>query len=153
VLSGTLEVLVPAQQGRIYFADHPRDVYDLLELLIGLEHRQHRLRDPQGLSLAQRVAREAGVVLSGARGDAEVYPARPRPRPLFSVGQAVHFFGLSSSYRIEGIGLYEDYRRVGQTTWAYYYAGAVGAGRPILETQTTTTQPQSGQDAKKGPAD
>ncbi|QKG59160.1 hypothetical protein GKZ68_20995 (plasmid) [Hymenobacter sp. BRD128] len=136
VLTGAYEVYVPAQLGRLYFADHPGQVLELLEALVGLEYGRHRQRDPQGRALASRVAREPGLLLRGARGEAEIYACRARARPLFQVGDWVHFFNLSTAYQIVGIGLYEDPRRLGGTTWAYYYAGAAGAGRPITEAQT-----------------
>lgn len=137
VLTGAYEIYVPAQQGRLYFADHPRHVLELLEALVGLEYGRHRQRDPQGQALAGWVAREPGLLLKGTRGEAEVYPGRPRAQPLFQVGDWVHFFGLSTASQIVGIGLYEDPRRLEGTLWAYYYAGASGAGRPIAEAQTT----------------
>ena len=136
VLTGAYEIYVPTQQGRIYFADQPRHVLELLETLIGLDYRAHRQRDPHGSSLAQRVAGQAPV-LQGRTGEAEVSVGRQRPQPRYRVQEWVHFFNLSTAYRIVGIGLYEDCRQVGATTWAYFYAGAAGAGRPIAEHQTT----------------
>jgi hypothetical protein len=135
VLAGAYEIYVPHQQGRIYFADQPRHVLELLEVLIDLDYRVHRQRDPHGNDLAQRVA-EREQVLQGRYGEAEVRVGQHRPPPLYRVGQQVHFFGLSTSYQVVGIGLYEDYRQMGATTWAYFYAGAAGAGRPISEQQT-----------------
>lgn len=137
--SGALEVLLPGEGDRIYFADTPEQAIALVGAAIGVQNQ-----DEEVAYLTRALARGPvselrwrGYTRPGSIGQlAYINTAQERPAPLFASGAPVRFyFGITPNV-VNGVALYKDRLNYGKTQWYYSYEGAGRYAQPYGEAHT-----------------
>lgn len=137
--SGALEVLLPGEGDRIYFADTPQQAIALIAAAIGVQDQE---REVAYLTRALERGPVQQMRWRGYTGPnsvgqlAYVSTAQERPEPRFAIGAAVRFYGGSKPDTVSGIALYKDRRNYGKTQWHYSYEGAGRYAQPYGEAHT-----------------
>lgn len=137
--SGALEVLLPGEGDRIYFAENARQAIALVAAAIGVQ-------DPAAEVAYLTRALERGPVselrwrgytVPGSIGQlAYISTAQERPAPRFAVGDAVRFHNGTKPNTVSGVALYKDRLNYGRTQWHYAHEGAGRYAQPYAEAHT-----------------
>ena len=137
--SGVLEVLLPGEGERIYFAQTPEQAIALVAAAIGVKDQAEEVAYLKRALERGRVdeLRWRGYTVPSAIGQlAYVSTAQERPAPLFAIGTPVRFYNGSTDKIISGVALYKDRLNYGKTEWRYTYEGAGRYDQPYAESFT-----------------
>jgi hypothetical protein len=138
--SGALEVLLPGEGDRIYFAETPQQVIALLAATIGLADEERELGYLNSLLASGRKLDEVrwrGYTGPGSIGQlAYVSTTQARPAPRFAIGAPVRFYSGTKPNTVSGVALYKDRLNYGKTQWHYSYEGAGRYAQPYAESHT-----------------
>lgn len=137
--SGALEVLLPGEGDRIYFADTPAQAIALVAAAIGVRDQAEEVA-----YLTRALARGPvselrwrGYTRPGSIGQlAYISTAQQRPAPLFAIGAPVRFYRGTKPNTVSGMALYKDRLNYGRTQWHYSYEGATRYAQPFAESHT-----------------
>lgn len=144
--SGALEVLLPGEGDRIYFADTAQQAIALVAAAIGVRDQAEEVAHLTKALERGPVCelRWRGYTVPGSIGQlAYISTAQERPAPLFGIGAQVRFYNGTKPNTVSGVALYKDRRNYGKTQWHYSYEGAGRYAQPYAESHTVAEPAES----------